>query len=119
MKYIYALVKSKFNPHKNSNIIISLLVESVNEYPYNWSAWELLASSCGSDHESLNEVLGKIDGTSPVRPFFVVHVGLNQTTPPPLFNEALDFLLSSYPESGLVKSLSAITYYNNRGIQRL
>jgi hypothetical protein len=100
-------------------MIVSLLVESVNEYPFNWSAWELLASSCGSaDHELLNDVLGKIDGTSPVRPFFVVHVGLNQTTPPPppLFNEALDYLLATFPESGLVKSLSAITYYNNRGI---
>jgi anaphase-promoting complex subunit 8 len=45
--------------------------------------------------------------------------GLDKTTSPAGYEKSLDAMLESYPNSEIVKSLSAITAYNNRGLNTI
>ena len=112
--YLHALVESKL-VQKDKAGIVDLLIRSIKQYPYNWSAWELLAKSCGMDEALFTRVLECIDEKNPILPFFILSLGVDKNAPPRGYDQALDQLLEAYPTSGIVKSLSAITSYNNRG----
>ncbi|KAK3828161.1 MAG: anaphase promoting complex subunit 8 [Benniella sp.] len=109
-KYLYGVVLIK---RQRKTFAAEILVESVNQYPYNWSAW-LDLGSCLPSYTAVTDIQSKLP-VSFMTTFFLTHVTLE------CFGDQheegttwLEQLSESFPRSAYVKSERAIAYYHAR-----
>ncbi|KAF9164063.1 Anaphase-promoting complex subunit 23 [Actinomortierella ambigua] len=93
-KYLYAIVLAKRNRKQHA---AAVLVESVQQYPYNWSAW-LQLSACVPSHEAM----------------FLLHVGMESFNGEEEFEARLDELYRTFPRSAYMKEQRAMALYHAR-----
>ncbi|KAG0245784.1 anaphase promoting complex subunit 8 [Mortierella sp. GBAus27b] len=109
-KYLYGAVLIK---RQRKASAIAILLESVNQYPYNWSAWQDLGS-CISSHAAVTKMQSELP-VSFMTTYFLSHVTLE------CFGEQhedgviwLQQLTAAFPRSAYVKSERAIAHYHAR-----
>ncbi|KAL1919350.1 uncharacterized protein VTP21DRAFT_2043 [Calcarisporiella thermophila] len=108
--YLYGVVLAKRN---KKNMAIDSLVESVNKYPYNWSAW-LELSTCIATAEMLQNISQKLPKNI-MSKFFYTHIGIKLH--PPTALGYVEELESSFPKSDYLKSQRAMVYYESRDFE--
>lgn len=108
--YLYGVVAAK---QVDKTRAIHLLIESVNKYPYNWSAWLELAS-CLSSQDMVSQIKEKLPANSFMTSFFMVHIGLEIHSDLDAVESRLADLMKIFPDSIYLQSQIALAKYNNR-----
>ncbi|KAI5812540.1 anaphase promoting complex subunit 8 [Pyronema omphalodes] len=100
---------------KNESAARDALIASVVAYPYNWSAWQDLASTVGS-LQDLNNILPSLPNNI-MSNLFVLSTNqeLYQTTEP--IHSQLTDLLVIFPTSSWLKTQRALLYYHARDFE--
>ncbi|KAG0268902.1 Anaphase-promoting complex subunit 23 [Actinomortierella ambigua] len=94
-KYLYAIVLAKRNRKQHA---AAVLVESVQQYPYNWSAWLQLTNLPANF----------------MREMFLLHVGMESFNGEEEFEARLDELYRTFPRSAYMKEQRAMALYHAR-----
>ncbi|KAI1298576.1 Anaphase-promoting complex subunit 23 [Mortierella claussenii] len=109
-KYLYGVVLIK---RKRKGLAMKVLIESVNQYPYNWSAW-LDLGSCLPSSVAVSKVQPELP-SGIMTTYFLSHVTLEH------FNNQhddgavwLEELSDAFPRSAYVKCERAIALYHAR-----
>eukprot|EP00466_Bigelowiella_natans_P013716 jgi/Bigna1/90153/estExt_fgenesh1_pg.C_630098 len=107
-KYLYGLVLKQLDDNK---MAAKVLVESVNEYPFNWSAWKLLTSLMKSKDTVMQLQLKD----HCIKQMFLADVYLelqhHETTE---VLDILDALIEVFPNSTHLAAQMAMAHYNMR-----
>jgi len=107
-KYLYALVLKQLDHPK---MAIKVLVESLNEYPYNWSAWKTLTSIV----KTKETVAGLKLKDNCFKQMFLVDVYLElQHHETNELLDILDALADIFPNSTHIAAQRAMAHYNMR-----
>ncbi|KAG0254158.1 Anaphase-promoting complex subunit 23 [Mortierella polycephala] len=109
-KYLYGIVLVK---RQRKSMAIKVLIESVNQYPFNWSAWQELGT-CLPSYPAVVEIKPDLP-ESFMTTYFLSHVTLEY------FNnqnedgvEWLEELTREFPRSAYVKCERALAFYHAR-----
>ncbi|KAF9284673.1 Anaphase-promoting complex subunit 23 [Mortierella alpina] len=109
-KYLYGTVLIK---RQRKSLAITVLVESVNQYPYNWSAW-LDLGSCLPSYSAVMKMKPELPDSF-MTTYFLSHVTLehfnNQHEDGALW---LEELMEAFPKSAYVKCERALALYHAR-----
>ncbi|KAG0233497.1 Anaphase-promoting complex subunit 23 [Actinomortierella wolfii] len=108
-KYLYAVVLTKRN---RKQLAASILVESVKQYPYNWSAW-LQLSACVPSHEALTNIMPELP-VNFMREMFLLHVGMETFNGEEEFEVRLQELSRTFPRSAYMMEQRALALYHAR-----
>lgn len=113
MLYLFGTILNKCQVHENA---IEKLIESVNIYPLNWSAWTELAS-CFSSYNELKKVIPRLPNHY-TKAFFLLHSTFDLH---PQFDKICHELLSSlepmFGNSRYLLAQKAIALYHSRAFQ--
>ncbi|KAF9181942.1 Anaphase-promoting complex subunit 23 [Haplosporangium sp. Z 11] len=109
-KYLYGIVLVK---RQRKSMAIKVLIDSVNQYPFNWSAWQELGT-CLPTYPAVAEIKPDLP-ESFMTTYFLSHVTLEY------FNhqnedgaEWLEELTREFPRSAYVKCERALAFYHAR-----
>ncbi|CAO3572047.1 unnamed protein product [Mortierella alpina] len=109
-KYLYGTVLIK---RQRKSLAVKVLVESVNQYPYNWSAW-LDLGSCLPSYAAVMKMKPELPDSF-MTTYFLSHVTLehfnNQHEDGALW---LEELMEAFPKSAYVKCERALALYHAR-----
>ncbi|KAF9979048.1 Anaphase-promoting complex subunit 23 [Actinomortierella ambigua] len=94
-KYLYAIVLTKRNRKQHA---ATVLVESVRQYPYNWSTWLQLTEL----------------PVNFMREMFLLHVGMETFNGEEEFETRLEELYQTFPRSAYMKEQRALALYHAR-----
>ncbi|KAF9111779.1 anaphase-promoting complex component apc8 [Mortierella sp. AM989] len=109
-KYLYGVVLIK---RQRKSLAVTVLVESINQYPYNWSAW-LDLGSCLSSYAAVTKITSELP-TSFMTTYFLSHVTLEHFSSQYEEGAAwLDELSAAFPRSAYIKCERAIALYHAR-----
>lgn len=89
----------------------TVLVESINRYPWNWSAWSELVSLC-NEHDNISELSSLINDHW-MKEFFIANLSLELQQNETSLQLYVD-LSKKYPDSNYVIAQTAIANYNLR-----
>ncbi|KFH62526.1 hypothetical protein MVEG_11919 [Podila verticillata NRRL 6337] len=108
-KYLYGVVLIKMQQKSQA---LDVLIDSVNQYPFNWSAWKDLGS-CLSTPDDTSAIVPRLPAIF-MTDFFLAHVNnTEQNNHQELVTEHLNELAKLFPTSALVKSGRALSYYHS------
>ncbi|KAF9198947.1 Anaphase-promoting complex subunit 23 [Haplosporangium sp. Z 27] len=114
-KYLYGVVLIK---RQRKNHAIPVLVESVNQYPYNWSAW-LDLGSCLPSYAAVTKIKSQLPPNI-MTTYFLSHVTLEHFSSQHEEGAAwLEELSTAFPKSAYVKCERAIALYHARGAAKI
>ncbi|KAG0211353.1 Anaphase-promoting complex subunit 23 [Mortierella sp. GBA30] len=109
-KYLYGTVLIK---RQRKSLAVNILTESVNQYPYNWSAW-LDLGSCLPTYAAVMKIRPQLPDSF-MTTYFLSHVTLehfnNQHEDGALW---LEELMEAFPKSAYVKCERALALYHAR-----
>ncbi|KAJ8109753.1 hypothetical protein OPT61_g7231 [Boeremia exigua] len=109
LEYLYGIVLAK---GKNEKLAIDYLLQSVQQYPYNWGAWQELTSVL-STNEELQDLAQQLPRNLMS---FIFHV----TTSQELYqisdtvHDSLTQILSIFPASAFLKTQRALLHYHTK-----
>ncbi|KAI7815865.1 hypothetical protein BC939DRAFT_404660 [Gamsiella multidivaricata] len=109
-KYLYGVVLIK---QQRKSLAVVVLLESVNQYPYNWSAW-LDLGSCLPSYAAVMKIKAELP-ISFMMTYFLSHVTLERFSDQ--YEDGalwLQELSEAFPKSAYVKSERAIALYHAR-----
>ncbi|KAF9126726.1 Anaphase-promoting complex subunit 23 [Mortierella sp. 14UC] len=109
-KYLYGIVLIK---RQRKNLAMTVLIESVNQYPYNWSAW-LELGSCLPSLPAITKIKPSLP-VSFMTTYFLLHTTLEFFS----YQQEegvvwLEELMDAFPRSAFVKCERALALYNSR-----
>ncbi|KAG0375113.1 Anaphase-promoting complex subunit 23 [Mortierella sp. AD032] len=109
-KYLYGIVLIK---RQRKNLAVTVLIESVSQYPYNWSAW-LDLGSCLPSVAAITKIKPSLP-VSFMTSYFLLHTTLE------FFSHQqeegvvwLEELMEAFPRSAFVKCERALALYHAR-----
>ncbi|KAF9162243.1 Anaphase-promoting complex subunit 23 [Mortierella sp. AD011] len=109
-KYLYGVVLIK---RQRKSLAVTVLVESVNQYPYNWSAWVDLGS-CLPSYAAIKKIKPELPPNF-MTTYFLSHATLEHfSTQHEEGAVWLDELNAEFPNSAYVKCQRAIALYHAR-----
>ncbi|OSS46840.1 hypothetical protein B5807_08958 [Epicoccum nigrum] len=109
LEYLYGIVLAK---GKNDKLAIDYLLQSVQQYPFNWGAWEELTSLLGTNEE-LQDIAQQLPRNLMS---FIFHI----TTSQELYqvsaevHHSLTQLMSIFPASAFLKTQRALLHYHSK-----
>ncbi|KAF1809638.1 anaphase-promoting complex subunit CDC23 [Eremomyces bilateralis CBS 781.70] len=112
LEYLYGIILAR---QKNEELAKKWLVQSVHLYPYNWGAWQELASLMGTV-EQLTAILEHLPQNIMT---FIFHVYANQE----LYQSAetihaqLTQISSLFPASAFLKTQRALLFYHSKDFE--
>ncbi|KAG0086837.1 anaphase-promoting complex component apc8 [Podila epicladia] len=107
-KYLYGVVLIKLQQKSQA---LDVLVDSVNQYPFNWNAWKDLAV-CLPTPDDTSAIVPRLPVIF-MTDFFLSHVNnTEQNNHQEIVTERLNELVKLFPTSALVKSERALSFYH-------
>ncbi|KAJ4309929.1 Anaphase-promoting complex subunit 8 [Neodidymelliopsis sp. IMI 364377] len=109
LEYLYGIVLAK---GKNEKLAIEYLLQSVQQYPYNWGAWQELTSLLGTNEE-LQDLAQQLPRNLMS---FIFHI----TTSQELYqvsdsvHNSLTQIISIFPTSAFLKTQRALLHYHSK-----
>ncbi|KAF2626509.1 TPR-like protein [Macroventuria anomochaeta] len=109
LEYLYGIVLAR---GKNEKLAIDFLLQSVQQYPYNWGAWQELTSLLGTNEE-LQDLAQQLPRNLMS---FIFHV----TTSQELYqvsesvHNSLTQIMSIFPTSAFLKTQRALLHYHSK-----
>jgi len=107
-KYLYGVVLKETHLIKDA---CRVLIESCNDYPWNWSAWLALSSIC-TDYEQLSQFLDQLDNHF-MKDFFNAHTQLELQRNEQA-NQLFHELQNTFSNSRYIVQQIATAHYNLR-----
>lgn len=125
LEYLYGIVLAK---GKNEQLAIDFLLQSVQQYPYNWGAWQELRSLLGTNEEvsmfvclrmELTDVLQLQDLAQQLPRnlmSFIFHIATSQQLylVSDSVHNSLTQVLSIFPKSAFLKTQRALLHYHSK-----
>ncbi|KAG0315645.1 anaphase-promoting complex component apc8 [Dissophora globulifera] len=109
-KYLYGIVLIK---QQRKSLAATVLLDSVKQYPYNWSAW-LDLGSCLPSYAAVAKIESELPASF-MTTSFLTHVTLERFSDQDESGAAwLQTLSDAFPKSAFVKSQRAIALYHAR-----
>ncbi|KAF9154726.1 anaphase-promoting complex component apc8 [Linnemannia schmuckeri] len=110
-KYLYGIVLIK---RQRKNLAVTVLTESVNQYPYNWSAW-LDLGPCLPSLAAITKIKPALP-VSFMTSYFLLHTTLEYVSHQQEEGVVwLEELMEAFPRSAFVKCERALVLYHARG----
>ncbi|KAI8581599.1 hypothetical protein K450DRAFT_232089 [Umbelopsis ramanniana AG] len=109
--YLYGVVLRKRKANQKAT---EVLLESVKEYPYFWSAWMELATMVDT-RKMFQDLQAVLDQTFPkhiMKDLFLAHMALQLHQPADLFRSLMEPISASFPRSTYIKSQWATLRYD-------
>ncbi|KAF1937000.1 anaphase-promoting complex subunit CDC23 [Clathrospora elynae] len=109
LEYLYGIVLAK---GKNEKLATDYLIKSVNQYTYNWGAWQELQALL-STTEELNQLVTRLPQNLMT---FIFHVAASQElySVNEQIHTSLSQILSIFPTSAFLKTQRALLHYHNK-----
>jgi anaphase-promoting complex subunit 8 len=112
LEYLYGIVLAK---SKNEKLAIDYFIRSVNQYTYNWGAWQELISLLGTIEE-LNQIVSRLPQNLMT---FIFHVTASQELyqSNDQVHQSLAQILEIFPTSAFLKSQRALLHYHTKDFE--